>query len=113
MKVLGYIRVSSKIQKKGYSMKNQFIKIKDYCRYKDYDLIDVFEDNGISGMSIDKRDGYKGMLDYMKENSVDGVVVYSLSRLGRRMKDVIEFMDLLKKNNIKFFSIKENLNNGS
>mgnify|MGYP001313806473 CR=1 FL=1 len=111
MKVLGYIRVSSKIQKKGYSMKNQFIKIKDYCRYKDYDLIDVFEDNGISGMSIDKRDGYKGMLDYMKENSVDGVVVYSLSRLGRRMKDVIEFMDLLKKNNIKFFSIKENLNN--
>ena len=92
-------------------MKNQFIKIKDYCRYKDYDLIDVFEDNGISGMSIDKRDGYKGMLDYMKENSVDGVVVYSLSRLGRRMKDVIEFMDLLKKNNIKFFSIKENLNN--
>jgi site-specific DNA recombinase len=111
MKVLGYIRVSSKIQKKGYSMKNQFIKIKDYCRYKDYVLIDVFEDNGISGMSIDKRDGYKGMLDYMKENSVDGVVVYSLSRLGRRMKDVIEFMDLLKKNNIKFFSIKENLNN--
>ena len=32
MKLLGYIRVSSKIQKKGYSMKNQFIKIKDYCK---------------------------------------------------------------------------------
>jgi len=112
MKVLGYIRVSSKMQsEKGYSMKNQLIKIKDYCKYMDYELVDVFEDNGISGMSVDKRGGYKEMVEFLVNNEIDGVVVYSLSRLGRRMKDVIEFMDLLKKNDIKFFSIKENLNN--
>ena len=112
MKVLGYIRVSSKMQsEKGYSMKNQLIKIKDYCRYMEYELVDVFEDNGISGMSVDKRGGYKEMVEFLVNNEIDGVVVYSLSRLGRRMKDVIEFMDLLKKNDIKFFSIKENLNN--
>jgi len=112
MKVLGYIRVSSKMQsEKGFSMKNQFIKIKDYCRYMEYELVDVFEDNGISGMSVDKRGGYKEMVEFLVNNEIDGVVVYSLSRLGRRMKDVIEFMDLLKKNDIKFFSIKENLNN--
>jgi len=96
---------------KGYSMKNQLIKIKDYCRYMEYELVDVFEDNGISGMSVDKRGGYKEMVEFLVNNEIDGVVVYSLSRLGRRMKDVIEFMDLLKKNDIKFFSIKENLNN--
>ena len=111
MKVLGYIRVSSETQRKGYSMKNQSIKIKDYCKYMDYDLVEIFEDNGISGMSVDKRGGYKEMIKFLINNEIDGVVVYSLSRLGRRMKDVIEFMDLLKKNNIKFFSIKENLNN--
>jgi site-specific DNA recombinase len=112
MKVLGYIRVSSKMQsEKGYSMQNQLIKIKDYCKYMEYELVDVFEDNGISGMSVDKRGGYKEMVDFLVNNEIDGVVVYSLSRLGRRMKDVIEFMDLLKKNDIKFFSIKENLNN--
>jgi len=96
---------------KGYSMKNQLIKIKDYCMYMEYELVDVFEDNGISGMSVDKRGGYKEMVEFLVNNEIDGVVVYSLSRLGRRMKDVIEFMDLLKKNDIKFFSIKENLNN--
>ena len=47
----------------------------------------------------------------MKENDIDGIVVWSLSRLGRRMKDVVEFMDYLKSNNIKFYSIKENLSN--
>ena len=112
MKVLGYVRVSSEMQKrKGNSIDLQNKKINEYCLLNDFDLIDVYEDDGISGMSIDKRDGYKGMLDYMKENSVDGIVVWSLSRLGRRMKDVIDFMDYLKTNDIKFYSIKENLSN--
>jgi [acyl-carrier-protein] S-malonyltransferase len=31
---------------------------------------------------------------------IDGVVVYSLSRLGRRMKDVIGLLDVLKRNGI-------------
>ena len=111
MKVLGYIRVSSKTQINGYSLINQKSKIKDYCRYMDYDLVEVYEDRGISGMGIDKRNGYKDMLDYLMKNDIDGIVVYSLSRLGRRMKDVIGLLDVLKQNGKSFYSIKENLNN--
>ena len=62
-------------------------------------------------MSVDKRNGYKEMLDYLMNNNIDGVVVYSLSRLGRRMSDVIGLLDVLKKNGKSFYSIKENLNN--
>lgn len=111
MKVIGYIRVSSKTQIKGYSLINQNDKIKDYCKYMDYDLVEIYEDKGISGMSIDKRNGYKDMLDYLMNNDIDGVIVYSLSRLGRRMKDVIGLLDVLKRNGKSFYSIKENLNN--
>lgn len=111
MKVIGYVRVSSKTQIKGYSLINQNNKIKDYCKYMDYDLVEIYEDKGISGMSIDKRNGYKDMLDYLMNNEIDGVVVYSLSRLGRRMKDVIGLLDILKRNGKSFYSIKENLNN--
>jgi len=111
MKVLGYIRVSSKTQIKGYSLNNQRSKIKDYCKYMDYDLVEVYEDRGISGMGIDKRNGYKDMLEYLMKNDIDGIVVYSLSRLGRRMKDVIGLLDVLKQNGKSFYSIKENLNN--
>lgn len=112
MKILGYIRVSTKLQsEKGNSLKLQSSKIKDYCRLNDYNLIEIYEDKGISGMSIDKRDGYKEMVEYLTNNQIDGIVVWSLSRLGRKMKDVVEFMDTLKQNNINFFSIKENLSN--
>ena len=112
MNVLGYIRVSTKLQsEKGNSLKLQKGKIKDYCKLNDFNLIEIYEDRGISGMSIDKRDGYKEMVNYLTNNDIDGIVVWSLSRLGRKMKDVVEFMDILKKNNINFFSIKENLSN--
>lgn len=111
-KVIGYVRVSSEIQKrKNNSIPLQKKKIKEYCSLNDFDLIDVYEDDGVSGMSINKRNGFKSMVEFMKENKIDGIVVWSLSRLGRKMKDVVEFMDFLKSNNIGFFSIKENLSN--
>ena len=111
-KVIGYVRVSSEIQKrKNNSIPLQKKKIKEYCSLNDFDLIDVYEDDGVSGMSINKRNGFKSMVEFMKENKIDGIVVWSLSRLGRKMKDIVEFMDFLKSNNIGFFSIKENLSN--
>ncbi len=93
-KILGYVRVSSESQKrKNNSIPLQKKKINEYCKLNDYDLVEIYEDDGISGMSIEKRNGYCKMIDYMKNNDIDGVVVWSLSRLGRRMKDVVEFMD--------------------
>lgn len=112
MRVLGYVRVSSVVQRdKGNSIKMQMKKVEEYCSLNDFELVDVFRDEGISGMSVDKRDGYKSMLNFLKVNEVEGIVVWSLSRLGRRLKDVIDFMDVLKQQNIKFYSVKEGLSN--
>ena len=57
------------------------------------------------------RDGLNEMFDEIIKNDVDILLVYSLSRLGRKLKDVIGFVEKLSKNNIKFISIKENFNN--
>jgi site-specific DNA recombinase len=58
-----------------------------------------------------KRIGLNDMFDNIKDNNIDGLIVYSLSRLGRKLKDVIDFIDVLSKNNIRFISLKENFNN--
>lgn len=111
MNVLGYIRVSSKKQVEGYSLKLQEDKINAYCSMMDYNLVNVYRDEGITGMSIDKRNGFKEMLNFLKSNNINGVVVWSLSRLGRSMKDVVLFLNVLKENNIHFYSIKESMSN--
>ena len=110
-KVIGYIRVSTEYQKlKENSINNQIKSINEYCNRNDFDLVEIFEDNGISGL-ISNRIGLTEMIDKIKSENIDCVIVYSLSRLGRKLKDVIQFIELLEKKNIKFISLKENFNN--
>ena len=109
-KVIGYIRVSTEYQKlKENSINNQIKSINEYCNRNDFDLVEIFEDNGISGL-ISNRIGLTEMIDKIKSENIDCVIVYSLSRLGRKLKDVIQFIELLDKKNVKFISLKENFN---
>ena len=111
-KLIGYVRVSSEISKvKGNSINNQINKVNNFCNLNDYELVDVLKDEGKSGMEFSKRDGYLELIERCKTENIDGVVVYCLSRLGRRMKDIIDVMELFNKNDIEFYSVKENINN--
>ena len=110
-KVVGYIRVSTTLQKeKGNSISNQIDLIKKYCNQNELQLDRIFEDKGISGMKKNRL-GLNEMFESIKNDNIDCVIVYSLSRLGRKLKDVIEFIDVLTKHNIQFISLKENFNN--
>src|SRR6056300_1145471 len=103
-KVIGYSRVSTEMQVvKGNSIVNQKDKIKDFCRMQDLYLVDILIDKGISGRSKDKRGEYLKLINLIEcGDGIDGVVVYSLSRLGRNMKDVVEFLDLCNKKKVTF-----------
>jgi site-specific DNA recombinase len=110
LKVLGYCRVSSELQKlKDNSVKNQIKFIEDYCDRLNYDLIEIFKDEGISG-KIKNREGLNDLFNVIKKDNIDCLIVYSISRLSRKLKDVLEFIELLEKNNVKFISVKENIN---
>ena len=94
-KVIGYIRVSTEYQKlKENSINNQIQSINKYCDNDDMCLIDIFEDNGVSGMNSD-RSGLNQLFDKVKKDNIDIVIVYSLSRLGRKLKDVIQHQDIM------------------
>jgi len=109
-KVIGYCRVSTTIQmEKDNSIKNQIKQIRDYCNRFELELVDIFVDEGISGLKSD-RDGLNQLLDIVNKGKIDGVVVYSLSRFGRKLTNVIQWIELLMKKNIEFISIKENFN---
>ena len=111
MKVLGYIRVSSNKQvNEGSSLLNQKNMIEDYCLRNRYELLDILNDEGVSGLKRD-RNGLNDLMSKIKKDKVEMVVVYSLSRLGRRMKDVIEIIDYMNSNNVRFISLKENFDN--
>jgi len=110
IKVLGYCRVSSELQKlKDNSVNSQISYIEEYCNRLNYNLIEIFKDEGISG-KIKNREGLNDLFNKIKNGNIDCLIVYSISRLSRKLKDVLEFIELLEKNNVKFISVKENIN---
>jgi len=111
MKTLGYIRVSSNKQvNDGSSLLNQKKMIEDYCKNNNCQLLNIIMDEGVSGMRRDRK-GLNELLDIIKKDKIEMLVVYSLSRLGRKMKDVINIIDYMNTNNVRFISLKENFDN--
>ena len=106
--VVGYVRVSTERQeKKGMSIQNQTEKIKEYCSLMDLSLDEIIVE--VKSGKDDNRVGYNRVLDMVKDKSIDGVVVYSLSRWGRNITDNWNSISLMEKRNINFFSIKESI----
>lgn len=110
-RVIGYVRVSSEMQKeKDNSIRSQIKSIKKYCDDYGLELVGIYKDEGISGLKSN-RDGLNRMLTEIKKLKVDMVLVYSLSRLGRKLVDVVGWVNDLESKGIRFISIKENFTN--
>ena len=91
-----YIRVSTREQ----SLEMQKNALKSYDCEREY------EDDGISGKTMD-RPGLISMLDQLRPG--DEVYVYSLSRLGRNTLEIIALVEDWNKRDIKLISHTEQI----
>ncbi len=99
MRVIGYIRVSTARQAdKGLSLEAQSARVHNFAASKGIDAADVsiHVDSGISGgkQSRSKRVALDAALAELKVG--DFLVAYSLSRLGRSTKHLIEIVEFVK-----------------
>ena len=89
--VYGYVRVSTETQsEKGYGLDAQRTAIEKYCKEKNLELLQVFEDRGVSGTEAIETDGdeliskRKGLLELLSTlNGVNTIIVLNTSRLWR------------------------------
>lgn len=106
-KAVGYIRVSTEEQvRNGQGLDIQAKEIKEYCKLKGIELIKIFSDEGVSG-SKENRKGMNDLLEYIKNNKIDKVIVLKLDRLSRDAMYGLWIRKELKKLNIELISIKE------
>jgi site-specific DNA recombinase len=111
MDVVGYIRVSTETQAKhNDSLSGQISKIKEGCRNNGHNLVSVYTEPGSSAF-YDKRPIFKKMIEDLvtKRVRVDGVVVYSLSRFTRNLKEKLNAQEALKGVGVSLYSCTESI----
>lgn len=109
-----YVRVSTEEQSlNGFSIRAQIEKLKMYCVVREWEIYDVYEDNGISGKSVKERVNLLRLIEDIKNGLIDNVLVYKIDRLTRSTRDLIDLIDLFNAYNCSFNSLTENIDTKS
>lgn len=88
-----YLRVSTEEQAdNGVSLAAQREKCEGYARLYDLDVVEVIEDRGGSGKTLD-RDGLQRALAMVDSGEADALLVYKLDRLTRSVRDLGVLLD--------------------
>lgn len=68
-----------------YSTENQLTTIRRYAEQRGFDIGDIYEDSGRSGLTVDGRDGLQKLMNDVQsgEASFKAILVYDVSRWGR------------------------------
>jgi DNA invertase Pin-like site-specific DNA recombinase len=87
MKVIGYIRVSTEEQASdGVSLATQREKLHGYAKLYDLELVEIIEDAGQSGKTLD-RPGLQKALAMIRRGEAGGMLIAKLDRLSRSVVD--------------------------
>ncbi|MFQ9509530.1 MAG: recombinase family protein [Lachnospiraceae bacterium] len=110
MKFANYARKSI-YSDKSDSVNNQFRMAKEYAELHFQDEIDSFiqySDEDYTGANTD-RPGLKQLIKDIELGLIDVLIVYQLDRLSRDVRDFSNIYALMDSNNVKFISLKENI----
>ena len=87
-----YIRVSTFDQaREGFSLREQEERLKEFCKFKRYNIYKVYQDAGISAKN-DKRPAYQEMIEDVKKGNINVIVALKLDRLTRSVYDIEKLM---------------------
>ncbi len=110
---IGYTRVSTKDQAvNGTSLISQNEFIQQCAKLNNLQLENVLSDEGISASST-KRPSFDLIMQMVKEKKTDAVIVYSISRFARNTRQLLEAIEQMKKNGVRFISCKESIDTSS
>ncbi|MFG6328297.1 MAG: recombinase family protein [Lachnospiraceae bacterium] len=110
-KVAAYCRVSTDNEDQANSFESQQRYFRQYIeRNPDWELYEVFADEGISGTNTKKRKEFNRMIACAKNGDFDLIVTKEISRFARNTLDSIYYTRDLKKNGVGVIFMNDNIN---
>ncbi|KAB7704908.1 recombinase family protein [Bacillus aerolatus] len=103
-----YCRVSTDEQaREGVSLDEQQQRLKSYCRAMGWtEIPHVYIEDGYSAKNMD-RPQLISLLKEVKKGTISKILVTKLDRISRRLKHLLEIIDIFQENKVSFISISE------
>ena len=91
-----YCRVSSDSEDQLHSFAAQIQYYTEYAqRNPQYQLVDIYADEGITGTSMEKRDDFHRLMRDCKKGLIDRIIVKSVSRFARNTEELLATLRML------------------
>ncbi len=109
-KVAGYARVSTDRDDQFTSYEAQVDYYTTMIKSKaEWEFVGIYTDEGISGTSTARREGFKQMVADALAGKIDLIVTKSVSRFARNTVDSLTTIRNLKENKVEVYFEKENI----
>lgn len=109
-RVAGYARVSTDMEEQLTSYEAQVNYYTNYIKSReDWEFVDVYTDEGITGTSTKHREGFKRMVADAMAGKIDLIITKSVSRFARNTVDSLTTIRQLKENGTECYFEKENI----
>ena len=110
-RVAVYCRVSTDYDDQINSLRSQMTYFKEYIQKSpNWELVEVFADEGLSGTSTKKRKEFLRMISMAKDKKIDLIITKEVSRFARNTVDTLIFTRELKALGISVLFINDNIN---
>lgn len=102
-----WLRVSTDMQVKDDSPEHHEKRARLYAEAKDWQVIEVYRLDAISGKTVMEQPEAKRMIRDIKDGTITGLIFSKLARLARNTKELLEFADIFRDHNADLISLAE------
>ena len=111
LRVTFYARVSTDKDEQLNSLENQVQYYTEFIQTKpNWQFVEGYIDEGISGTSTKKRDNFNRMISDAKNGRFDFIITKEISRFSRSTLDSIKYTQELLENDVGVFFQNDNIN---
>ena len=109
-----YMRVSTEDQaREGFSLPEQKERLEAYCKLNNFEIVDYYEDAGISAKTGNHRPEFERLKDNIKAKRINTIVALKLDRITRSIYDWENLMTFLDENDAYLDCVNDEINTTS
>ncbi len=104
-----WIRVSTEDQAKGDSPQIHEARAREYARFNDWNVVEVYDLAGVSGKTIMEHPECKRMMADVRKGHITGLIFSKLARLCRNKSELEDFAKFFRDHNADMISLQEKI----